>query len=395
MSPRALWLSIFGLLCSAHAQQLSLRDALALAEKSRPSVAAAQARVREAKANKSALGAYGALRLEAGEGTQPTVGGGEDLLMAQPIDLFGKLSASRASGAAGVASAVAALRQTRLDLQAEVVGAYAELVSAQSLERTGNELLDIEQKSYDATKIRADAGDIPPVELLRADLDLKRAKQTVANRELALTAARKRFEGAVGASLPAGESVSEATLDLGPLPSSARPDIQQLEAGVASARAESNLTRLSRLPDVELQFRRAPWGEPEQYNGRAQIVWNLWDWGASTSKQRAARSAIAAAQRDLEDKRAKAATEIEAARLDLAAAQSALDSNESLRADALALLEKEQRGFQLGGNTLIDVLEATRALREIEDAEADAKLHLLRAQAAFMTASGIVLAEAK
>lgn len=376
----------------ASAQTLDVIGAVRQAEQHRGSVQAAEFRLRQAEFSYRASTLQSPFRLEAGYGTFPTLGAGEDSLLALPVDVFGKNQATRGTAGAAVAAARASYRQARLDLQTEVIGAYAELVSAQITYRTGQQMLDLQQRSYDATKKRVDAGDLPAVELTRSDLDLQRAKAAAGVNEQSLRAARQRLSAAIG--IDVTSDVNE-NAPLFPSQVGVRPDVQQAQAGIATSTWDIRSAKAGRLPDIELQFRRAPWGEPEVYNFRAQLVWNLWDWGADANRARAAQAGLQAAQRDLEDRMRNATADIAASEAEVAAAQTSVDSFTRLESDALALVQKEQRGYELGGNTLLGVLEATRALRDIQASEADAKLRLLQAQARLLAARGVILTESK
>jgi outer membrane protein TolC len=373
-----------------HAQSLDVLGAVRQAEQHRGTVQAAELRLRAAESSYQAATPISPLRLEAGYGTFPTIGAGEDLLLALPIDLFGKNGAARSAAAAQVSSARATYRQARLDLQTEVMNAYAEVVSAQITLRTGQQVLELQQRSYDATKKRVDAGDLPSVELTRADLDLARSRAAAGVNEQTLRAARQRLSAAVG--IDVAQEVNEDSFVI-PARIGIRPDVQLAQAGLSTSRSELRTADAGRLPDVELQFRRAPWGQPELYNFRAQLVWNLWDWGAGAHQAKAARTDVQAAQRDLQDRTQSAAADVAASDSEVTAAQTSVDSFARLESDATELVKKEQSGYELGGNTLLGVLEATRVLRDIQASEADAKLRLIEAQARLLAARGVILTE--
>lgn len=381
------------LIAGSAAAQLTPEAAISQAFSHRDSVRAARLKVRQAEANRAALGAILPTRLEAGRGTFPDVGGGEDFLIAQPVDIFGRAANGRDTGSAALASAHAALRQTELDLQEEVLNAYADLQSAQALVQTGQALADVAQKVYDATKRRVDQGDIPPAQLLRSDLDLERSKQTIEVRKRALVAARIRFAGSLGIS---PDEVTEVEGGVPAVPASPdierRPDLQQIRSDVASARADARAGQLSGLPDIEVQFRRDLWSQPEQYGVRVQLVVPLWDWGAARNRTRAARDAEKSALATLADRRKIARSEVDAAQADYDAAQTSVASFERLSVEAKTLIDKEQRGFELGASTLLNVLDATRALREIQESLVDARQRLMQSSAKLLTATGTTLA---
>ncbi|MCC7230150.1 MAG: TolC family protein [Fimbriimonadaceae bacterium] len=371
---------------------LDLLAAVRLAEQSRPSIRAAEARLRQSEFNLRASPLLLPLRIEAALSSTPSFGG-EDLLLAEPIDLFGKNRSIRGVASSNIVLSRAQFRQARLDLQTEVLNAYAEVIAAQIQLRTSAELLDVQQRLFDATKKRVDQGDLPPVDLTRAGLDLERTKTMSVVNEQSLKAARQRLSAAIGR--PIAVDVDETAII--PVQDAApdRPDVQGLRATLDSSRWDLRGSRSSLMPDFEIQFRRSPWTDPEQYNLRLQLVWNVFDWGAGSNRVRSAKAGIEAATKDLEDRQRSSAVEVVAAEADVSAAQTSVGSLAKLEATAFALVQQEQRGFEGGGNTLLAVLEATRALRDIQASSADAKLRLLQAQAKLMAARGVILTELK
>jgi outer membrane protein TolC len=375
---------------------LSLRDAILLAEGRRPAIQAAEARVRSAYAVRSQLGAYLPTRLEFGDGTTPdNTSGGEDFLLAQPVDLYGRVSASRASGQSQVEAAEAALAQARLDVQTEVVAAFTQAYSDEELVKTAVALEGIASAIYDATKKRVDAGDLAPAQLLSADLERERARQTLAVRRLGARGSMAKLAAALGLGRDAEVAVGgdltlavQRALDAGV---AARPDLRSAAADVHSANADVRISDLATFPDVELQFRRAPWQSAESYAFRFQVVFPIWDHGAAHNRSKAAKALREAAERTLEDKRRAAQADVVAARRDYEAADLAVRSFEKLKSDAEALVTKQRRGYELGGATLLDVLDATRSLREIEEGAIDARVKLALASAALLAATGEVV----
>ncbi len=60
---------------------------------------------------------------------------------------------------------------------------------------------------------------------------------------------------------------------------------------------------------------------------------------------------------------------------------------------ARTLVAKSQLGLREGQTTVVEVLEATRALREVEQEAVEARQRLAEAQAAVLRASGRLLGE--
>jgi cobalt-zinc-cadmium efflux system outer membrane protein len=374
--------------------QLDIRGAVSAAFDHRPSIGAARERLQAALANQSALSALGATRLEFGYETRPDLGVGQDLLLAQPIDISGKTRAARDSGRAGVVSARAELRQAELDLQSETLNAFSDAFSAQELVRTGRDLLELAQRSYDATQSRINAGDLPPAQLLRADLDLRQAKQTLQMRLRGWESARVRLAAAIGSD-PASIKSLDGRIPSAPeaLNASGRADLQTIRSDIDSSHADAAAALSSRWPDLELQVARDYWDLGGQFVGRVQFVWPVNDFGASRERLRQARANQRAAQDSLRDRVEQARREVEAARLDYLAAQKSSQDFDALAEDAKSLLSKEQGAFAAGASTLLDVLDATRALRDIEESAAAARAQWIQAEAKLLSATGTLLTE--
>jgi outer membrane protein TolC len=170
-----------------------------------------------------------------------------------------------------------------------------------------------------------------------------------------------------------------------------RPDIKAAMADIHSTNADVRTSDLEAYPDFELQFRRAPWASTESYAFRFQAVWPIWDHGVAHNRSKAAKLLREAAERTLEDRKRQAEAEIFAAKQDYVAGIVAVKSFEQLRQDAESLVKKQQRGYDLGAATLLDVLDATRSLREIEEGAIDARVKLALASSALLAATGEVI----
>ena len=123
----------------------------------------------------------------------PRIAGNRDaadteIILSQPLDLFGK---RRARGAVAKAQLRAAQSQSVLAQRAlivEVKNAATDLFAAQEAENLGQVQVEVAQQFRDAAARRAQLGDVPPVQVQRADLELLRAQNelTVAQTERAV-----------------------------------------------------------------------------------------------------------------------------------------------------------------------------------------------------------------
>lgn len=366
------------LVCAAcQAQQLNLTDALKKAAENRPTVKSARLSIDQAKLSSRALGTYSPTVLGVGGSSRGEVGATDgDLFLSQPIDIFGRTTANRRLGRAGVRVAEANFRGVVLDLQSDVLTSYFEAVSTAQLSIAADELLRVADGIQKATVRRFEEGKIAEVQVTRAGIEFTRAQQSSLLRKAQLSASLKRLSGLIGT--PVSELDLNSSLSAGQLGDlTNRPDLQALNADVESAEAEAGIARKGSLPELEVQARRSPWNDRDVfYGGRIQLTWSLYDHGRSRFETQSAKKKADAARAAYEDARARAASELDANAIEITAAEAQVKAFTALMESAKDLVEKSQKGFSGGVLTLIDVLEATRALREVEQELAEAKLSL-------------------
>ncbi len=349
--------------------QISANDALRLASAKRPALAAARLRVEEARAAARSLGAWSALSIAAGASSRPDIGAtDQDLSLTQVIDVFGRKRAAQGIGEAGVRRALAAYRAAAGELQAEVLTAFAEAVSAKHQSEVSAELLQVAESLYGVTKRRFDEGKVAELQVTRANIELERAKESADLRRAESDAAILRLSGLLGTGSERLDIEPDAVLEPLAAPSiDQRPDLLALNADVAHAEAEARGAQLAGRPEFSLQLVRSPWGGGHgSFGGRAQVTWDLFDHGRTRNEVRVIRFKAEAARQQLLDATARAQSELEAARVVIQARQARIRRYEAIIESARELVAKSQRGFSEGFGTQTDVLEATRALREVE-----------------------------
>ncbi|MCW5945936.1 MAG: TolC family protein [Fimbriimonadales bacterium] len=372
------------------AQQLSLNQALSKARESRRAVLAAQLDVDRAKLSARALGAYPAVTVGLGQSSREGLGAtDQDLFASLPIDLFGRTAASANFGRANVQIAEAEQRRMLLAVQSDVMTAYFEASAATRLSKVAEDLLQVAEDLHKATVRRFEEGEISEVQLTRATIEFDRAKQTFALRGAQLRAALKKLSAATGsdeliASVEVGATIVNPEVNL-----AQHPEIMVLSAQAGAAQAEKVVAARSHLPELELVGLRTPWRESSPaYGLRLQLTWRVIDFGRSRFEREAASKQAESFQALLEDAVKKAEARIASIDIEIEASRKRLASYEAIREAAKELVAKSQRGFAEGFGTLLDVLEATRSLREIEQDLAEAQLAVNLALAAKYEASG-------
>jgi len=378
-------------------QEVSLADAIRSGRAKRPAFEAARLRIDQANLSRRALGTFPATRLSLGYTSDPEVGGSDDdLVLSQPLDIFGRTTAFRRSGNALVAQAEASYKQVAADVQSEVVTAYIEASTSRALVRSAEAVEAVYAQLYEATRLRVEGGIAPGFHLTKVGLDLEQAK---------LTTERRRSEAAVNLEqLAALIGHTEGSLAVGDLPAiegadadeamlaRQRADLQLLAADVQAAEAEVGVIRLGNRPELELQGRRTPWQErDDRYGLRVQLSIPLFDYGRVRSETKAANVRADAARKALEDATKLAAGELRAARIERDAAGSQVEKYQGLVARAKELVERLRPGLTEQATTLIEVLDSTRVLRDLEEAYVEARARLARAQARYLKATGQIL----
>ena len=373
-------------------------SAVSLAFKNRKSLASARQRVEEAQKLKTAAGAYPLARVEIANGTRPDVSGGEDLSFFQPIDTFGKYKASRSAGEAALLAAQALLQQTSLDVQSDVLTAFANALAASRLLAASEIQLEIAKTLQVSTEKRVQAQSLPELQLTRAGIELQRAQQVMLDRKAGFESAKVRLASAMGVNpdpnwdFSSSQPVPDPFVDVSQGLAQRRPDLLTLAADVEAAKADTRIQKLGLLPDFELQVRRSPWASDDnQYGARLQMVLPLWDYGANRSKRNAATLHVKVTEALFEDRLRQATQEVAAGMIDLAAARKSATMFGELANSAKQLLDKTQRGFELGATSLIDVLDARRALSDAQELTVNAQLRLDLARVTVYQAQGMLL----
>jgi len=320
----------------------------------------------------------------------------DDLVLVQPIDVFGRVRASRALGDAEIARAQAELGRLLAELQDEVIKEFSQAAAAKARVDNALQLQDIAERLHDAIRILVDEGKLPGVQLSRMAIEVERAQLTSGQRSAELRASLQRLGGILGLPSAQLEVADFASLKIGFVEPDKLPsriaDLRLLAAEVSSAQAHSRIASLRNRPDLEIQGRQTSWHDSDrQFGVRVQLAIPLNDFGRTRSETAAAQTRTEALKRDLADAVRVAESELQATRTELEAAHEQVKRYQDIVSGAISLVEKSRVGFMEKAVTLVELLESTRALRETEEGLVDARLRLARAQASYLKASGHLL----
>lgn len=377
-------------------QPLTLDQALKAA-KSRPALLAASLKVASAKQDSRSLGALPPLSVGAGLSSHPDLGAtDEDLFLRQSLDLFGRSSAGKALGKVRQSKAEAEARAVALGIQTEVMTRFFEASSAFESALVAVEIREVAEKVWAATTRRFEEGRVPEVQVLRTKMELDRARQQERLLMAQKQSALKLLAGAIGSPDPVlSLEQRDLALSLSQYPGQ-RPDVVLAQLEIDEVKAEARSAKSGLMPEVDLYGLRSGWSNSEpRYGARLQVTWNLWDQGKGRAEAKSLalkESSLAAAKKDAI---AKAQAEIDLLWLEIKAAQDQLASYAELIAQAKVLVEKSQKGFNEGVGTLVEVLESTRSLREVEQESIAVRLRLNLLKTASLQASGTLMESMK
>jgi len=382
------------LACVAQADSLNLHDALRQAKQNRPAIASAQLNLDRAKLTARSLGALQPIEVGIGQSSRPDLGAtDQDLFISHSLDIFGRTQANRKLGQAGVLSAEAAYKQVLLDVQSEVIEKYFQALTAGQLSKNAENLLGIAESLLVATSRRFEEGKIPEVQVTRAKIERDRSFQTSLLRKSQYKSTLIRLTGATGSAELV--EISETDIELVGIDEfnlSARPDLLFLQSELQKAEAEALISRRSATPELELVGLRSPWRDDSTHFGaRLQLTWSLYDFDKRKFETESAEKQAEAVRTQISDVRMLAESAVAVIQSEYSAAIERVSSYLELIELNRILVQKTQLGFDQGVGTLIDVLEASRSLREIEEELAEAQLSANLSIAALYHATGTLV----
>ncbi len=369
----------------------------------------------------------------------------EEIILSQPIDLFGQRRAGRRIFDAQVRRAEAERDLATRSLIVSVKNAAADLFAAQEAESLGQTQLDIAGQFRDAAARRAELGDVPPVQTQRAQLEFDRAAIELDRARAARLSRRALLNQLIGqapeaplrvalpesgafgvfSSAAPNTGVPAVALDAAPplsptaptiqplspsqiVPASSqigsdlvasraallpgalqRPDVLSAQASLEAARAQVTAIARTRRPQLEIQARRGGVFDSASTSLRAVLTVPLFDLGNIKNQQRAAEFEAQAQEKQVELLRSQVAAQVESALVTLQQNRALVARyRESLVPQTLDLLRKTQLGYAQGASTYLEVLEAQRAARQIQTEYLQALVGVRSGEAALESALG-------
>lgn len=333
-----------------------------------------------------------------------------EVLLSQPLDVFGKRRAAARVKEAEWRGAMAKSTFARRSLIVQVKQAAIELYAAQEAESLSRAQLEIAQQFQHAAQRRAELGDVPQVQAQRAKLELLRTQNALANDQAARLAQLAAVNQLIGqqpatplrvllpddnasqasgaASLP--NDISQNHDDFLSKALNSRADLAAARAELTARQAQVKAIGKERLPEVQLQVRRgAFFGDDSSYALRAVVSMPVFDFGSIKHERRAAQAEARAQQAEVELLQQQIATQVEQALLRVNQQwQNVQRYRETIVPQTLDLLRKTQIGYDEGASSYLEVLEAQRTLQQVQEEYLQALTGTLTSETALENALG-------
>lgn len=380
------------------AEELSLSQAIDIALKHNPSVAA-----ENLSAQAAAHAARGAKALPNPDiSVAPTVAGesGSDAaaFISQPLEMNGtrrvrgQIASHQANAAALDAAAV------RNGTVRDVKQAYWDVAYAQELVELNEENVEYLSTLRSAVQRQLDVGTVPGSQLIKTDVELAGARQELAKAKLELDSAKAALATLMGrpherdftVAAPPVPAAQDSDLALaGNADAPRRPEVFAAAAQLEAARGRTHAAKLARIPDLAVQARRSSLGS-DAVSGVAVVVsLPFLDWGSAKAERETAEAAARSQEMKLEAVSNQAKLDAEEAVLRLHASSSIVAEYQGgILEKSEQLAQMARTGYERGATSYLEVLEAQRTLRSTRAAYYSALTEHAKAIAQFEWATG-------
>jgi cobalt-zinc-cadmium efflux system outer membrane protein len=341
-----------------------------------PLFAAARERIAAAQGSLQSVGALPPPEVSFG----PSIGGETGTpILTQVFEISGRRGA-RAGAARGELTATR--RETdaaRLDLIRDVSRAYYDLAQAQQGLTLFTEIAGIVRRTRDSVKKQADVGELPAQDLVKAETELARAESDVVRARTEVETRRIALNATMGRPTESPVETSEL-LSFAPVAAdqaaviaqavSRRPELAAAEARVVAAQQNVRLQRADYRPDLGVSLLQntnvssRDFLSPRATGVGISLVFPLFDTGRIRGRVRQAEAIVREQERLRNQARIIVLREVGDAYVRVKATETLVTRyQQDILPRAQDLLNKAQYGYERGGSTLLEYLEAQRTYR--------------------------------
>ncbi len=390
-------------------QPLGVEQAVAVGVARNPGLSGLAAGLAAAQATYRSLSAFPNVTLGlstvGGTSAAPTLNGTtRDTFvdLGDTFDTSGQRRLSARGAQATYRATAAQLAESRIGLEQQIRDAYWGLVASRAQTAIAQQSLSDAQKINAATHLQQNVGVSPRIDVLRSNIDLANAGQSVVGAQgdeaTALAALNALLARSPGADLHLADSLDEnGTAPSSPIELPAldqmttqalanRPAVLAAREQVRAAEFATKGARAARLPDVSVDYERSLQDPISSFVVGLNLP--LFDFGSIGQSVRAARQNQKQAVAQQQQAQAQVAQQVEQGYRDLAQAQKLATS---YRTDILepskTLLDMAQLGFQQGATGILPVLDAESTLRAARTGYITNLLNLMKAQDELLAAT--------
>lgn len=329
------------------------------------------------------------------------VGGGK-VGVSQVVEIRGQRGLRVRVAEADLARAEWSARETERDVVGATTRAFGELLTAQERRALAQQALTLATGLRDTARALVNAGDVPEVDLLRAEVEVRRAANRLTQAEAVVQRGIRALGLLIGAPAHA-PLVAAGPLLFDPMPGTLeqllsqaranRPDIKAADAAIQSATGAVNLVRADRFfPALTLS---ASYGENLEFDSRTRLLIfgvsvPLPLWNPRDGDLRAAEAELSKQLAERERILARIDSEVTTAFQQFAAARRVVE--DYLRQVVPAQEQNAklvEEGYRLGQLRLTEALLAQRDLIDVRTAYLEALDAYNAARAELQKAAGV------
>jgi len=358
---------------AATSEELSLDQALEIALKNNPGVAAEQL-----SADAARQAARGARVLVSPETTIAadivgSAGSDSAVLFSQPLEINGsrKLRGDIAAHQAVAMGSDAAAARRSLALL--VKQSYWDIASAQELVRLNQDNLLYLNTLSESVQKQYDVGAVPGSQIIKTEVEIAKARQELTQAILGLSLAKSYLNALMNRPNDTDFTAADrleftaVVLDKEALQTSAlanRPEMVSAQSQAAAATLQIRAAKIRRAPDVAVQARRESFGADDGGGVALVITLPFLDWGSIRSDAKQAEIEAQRQQKLSEAMTVNVTAEVQESIQRVAAlSQIVREYDEGILSKSEELAQMAQIGYDKGATNYLEVLEAQRTLR--------------------------------
>jgi outer membrane protein len=394
----------------------SLRDAIALAYRTNPTIQAQRALQRsldetvvQARAglrpelNATVTANYSRTDVQGGAVTE-TDSGTVSIGLSQTLYSGGRVARNISAAEAGVMEGRETLRDTEQQLVVAVVQAYVDVLRDLEILRVRQENLQVLRRQLEESNARFEVGEITRTDVAQSEARLAQSEADLASAQAQLSTSRAAYAAVVGqtpselsapaplAGLPADfDAALDVALQRNPGFLAAVYNQRQAEANVAAARAAYRPTAgLTASYGGSDELDSFDPGRSTRFSAGATVSVPLFTGGLNRSRVAQALEQANAAQAQVAAERRSVLQSVSSAYANLISSRAGVTANEEGVRAARVAAEGVRQEQQVGLRTTLDVLNAELELRSAEISLAVARRNDYVAQAQLLAAMGVL-----